>query len=57
MQRDFKVLGRRWGVRPEEVRAPTLIWHGTEDRVVPVTHSEFFARKIAGARRWRRAAL
>ena len=33
-----------------EIRAPTLVLHGTEDRVVPPANGELLARGIAGAR-------
>ena len=32
------------------VTAPTLVLHGDADPVVPVTHAEFYASAIAGAR-------
>jgi pimeloyl-ACP methyl ester carboxylesterase len=39
-------------VRPRlgEVRAPTLVLHGTEDPLVPIAHGEALAAEIPGAR-------
>ncbi|WP_213815504.1 alpha/beta fold hydrolase [Glaciihabitans sp. dw_435] len=45
---------RPWGFDPADVRAPTLLMHGTADRVVPVAHGEWLARHCAGAEFWRR---
>lgn len=39
----------QWGADPADVRAPTLLVHGDEDRVVPVGHAEWLARAITGA--------
>ncbi len=45
---------RPWGFDPAQVRAPTLLVHGEQDRVVPATHGAWLARRIAGAELWRR---
>ena len=36
--------------RLHEVRIPTLVMHGTEDRLIPSTNSEQLASHITGAR-------
>ncbi|MCR6712904.1 MAG: alpha/beta hydrolase [Demequina sp.] len=38
-----------WGFDPSDIRVPTLLVHGTDDRVVPVTHSRWLADHIDGA--------
>ncbi len=38
-----------WGFAPADIRIPTLIMHGTADRVVPVTHAWWLAANIEGA--------
>ena len=34
----------------EEIAVPVRIWHGREDRTVPVTHGEWLAAHVPGAR-------
>ena len=36
--------------RLDEIRAPTLVLHGTEDPLFPIAHGEALAEKIPGAR-------
>ena len=38
-----------WGFDPKDVRAPTLLVHGTADRMVPARHSERLAQLIPDA--------
>jgi pimeloyl-ACP methyl ester carboxylesterase len=38
-----------WGFDPSDIRVPTLLVHGTADRVVPVTHGRWLASNIDGA--------
>ncbi|GGJ70998.1 alpha/beta fold hydrolase [Deinococcus aquiradiocola] len=38
-----------WGFTPDRVTAPTLLAHGTDDRVVPASHSEWLARHLPRA--------
>ena len=38
-----------WGCDPAAIAVPTLLLHGTEDRVTPSSHSEFLARQIPNA--------
>jgi pimeloyl-ACP methyl ester carboxylesterase len=37
---------RPWGFDVGEVTVPTTLWHGTGDRLVPVTHGQWLAAKI-----------
>jgi pimeloyl-ACP methyl ester carboxylesterase len=37
-----------WGFNVAEVAVPTILWHGTEDRMVPVAHGEWLAERIPG---------
>jgi pimeloyl-ACP methyl ester carboxylesterase len=37
-----------WGFEVAEVAVPTTLWHGTEDRLVPVGHGEWVAKRIPG---------
>lgn len=43
-----------WGFDPSTIAAPTLIVHGGEDRIVPVTHGEWLAERIPSAELWLR---
>jgi pimeloyl-ACP methyl ester carboxylesterase len=45
----FLVGGDPWRQRLGEIRAPTLIIHGTEDPLFPPGHAEALAREIPGA--------
>ncbi|WP_061965658.1 alpha/beta fold hydrolase [Demequina aurantiaca] len=38
-----------WGFDVEDIRVPTLIMHGTADRVVPVSHGRWLGRHIPAA--------
>jgi hypothetical protein len=38
-----------WGFDPAAVSAPTLIMHGTADRMVPSSHSEWLAAHCPAA--------
>ncbi len=44
------VMGFDAAARLREIEAPTLVLHGTEDRVVPPANGELLASGIAGAR-------
>lgn len=43
-----------WGFEPAQVRAPVLLVHGTDDRVVPSPHSEWLAHHLPSAEMWLR---
>ncbi len=41
---------RPWGFSLDSIRVPVSIWHGREDRFVPVSHGEWLAANVPGAR-------
>jgi pimeloyl-ACP methyl ester carboxylesterase len=41
---------RSWGFGLDEIRVPVSIWQGREDRFVPLSHGEWLAANIPGAR-------
>ena len=43
-------MAGRCGRDSAEIRAPTLVLHGTEDPLFPPAHGEALAREIPGAR-------
>lgn len=43
-----------WGVDLTTVRAPVLLVHGADDRMVPATHADRLAAAVPGAELWRR---
>jgi pimeloyl-ACP methyl ester carboxylesterase len=46
---DIRVLAGRWGFAPEDVRVPVQLWHGDEDRVIPLHHSRYLASVLPDA--------
>ena len=46
---DLRLFGRPWGFSPRDVAVPVLLWHGDEDYIVPVAHSEHVADLLPGA--------
>jgi len=38
-----------WGFDVRDIRVPVKIWHGHQDRFVPVQHGEWLAANVAGA--------
>ena len=40
---------RGWGFDPRDIRVPVKIWHGRQDRFVPVQHGQWLAASIPGA--------
>jgi pimeloyl-ACP methyl ester carboxylesterase len=38
-----------WGFDLQDIQVPVKIWHGHEDRFVPVQHGEWLAANVAGA--------
>lgn len=41
---------RSWGFDLDEIRVPVSIWHGREDRFVPLAHGEWLAANVPGAK-------
>jgi pimeloyl-ACP methyl ester carboxylesterase len=47
---DFSLFARDWGFRLEDITPPVHIWHGDDDRNVPISHGRLQAERIPGAR-------
>jgi pimeloyl-ACP methyl ester carboxylesterase len=47
---DTVALRSPWGFDPASVSVPVGVWHGLEDRVVPITHGRWLGDTIPGAR-------
>jgi pimeloyl-ACP methyl ester carboxylesterase len=47
---DFALFARDWGFRLEDITVPVNIWHGDDDRNVPISHGRLQAERIPGAR-------
>jgi pimeloyl-ACP methyl ester carboxylesterase len=47
---DFALFCRDWGFRLEDITVPVNIWHGDEDRNIPLSHGRLQAERIPGAR-------
>ena len=48
--RDFRLFPRAWDINLGEMRVPVHVWHGTEDRNVPVAHARLIAAICPTAR-------
>ncbi len=46
---DAAALGAPPGFRLEEIAAPTWVWHGTADNVLPLRYARYLGRTIPGA--------
>lgn len=47
---ELELLGRPWGFDLEQIAVPVLLWHGREDRTVPVGHGEYVAARLPHCR-------
>jgi pimeloyl-ACP methyl ester carboxylesterase len=47
---DFAMFGRPWGVDYAAITAPSALWIGTADGIVPVPVAIYLARRIPGCR-------
>jgi pimeloyl-ACP methyl ester carboxylesterase len=41
---------RPWGFELDSIRVPVSVWHGGQDRFVPMTHGRWLAEHVSGAR-------
>ncbi len=48
---DYRLFTYPWGFDLEEIRVPVHVFHGEQDRTIPVHHADEFARRIPGATR------
>jgi pimeloyl-ACP methyl ester carboxylesterase len=46
---DSLAFTRPWGFDPRWITTPTLLWHGTWDMFIPVSHARWLADRIPGA--------
>ena len=50
---ELRLVSRPWGVPVGEIRVPTSVWHGEQDRTAPIGMGRWLASTIPGARgRW-----
>ncbi len=47
---DYKLEARPWGFSPSEIAMPVYIWHGEQDKLVPVAQSHILGATIPNAR-------
>jgi pimeloyl-ACP methyl ester carboxylesterase len=40
---------RAWGFSLADIRVPVTVWHGEQDRFVPIAHGRWLAAHIPGA--------
>jgi len=46
---DYAALAQPWGLTVESIRVPTTIFHGDDDPMVPLRHSEELAKRVPDA--------
>ncbi len=46
---DLRMLAGPWGFDPADIRVPVELWHGDEDTVIPLHHSQYLASVMPGA--------
>lgn len=49
--RDFALMLEEWGFEPSEIAIPTLVWHGTDDTVVPPEMAKILADALPKSQR------
>lgn len=47
---DFSLFASQWGFRLEDITLPVHVWHGDDDRNVPLSHGRLQSERIPGAR-------
>lgn len=47
---DYLISCRPWGFSPADVRTPVCLWHGMQDRIVPVEHAWQLAAALPSCR-------
>jgi pimeloyl-ACP methyl ester carboxylesterase len=47
---DFALFTKDWGFRLEDITPPVDVWHGDDDRNIPISHGHLQAARIPGAR-------
>ena len=47
---DDLITVRPWGFAPEDVRGEVWLWHGELDRLVPIAHARYLARRLPRCR-------
>jgi pimeloyl-ACP methyl ester carboxylesterase len=51
---DDVALMSPWGFDPTQIATPVLLVHGGEDRVIPVSHSQWLVRQLTTVEFWLR---
>jgi len=46
---DSKALLEDWGFALDQVEAPVAVWHGEDDRAVPIAHGKWVANHLPNA--------
>lgn len=46
---DVRVLASPWGFSLQDIRIPVSLWHGDQDRVIPLSHGRYLAAAIPTA--------
>jgi pimeloyl-ACP methyl ester carboxylesterase len=47
---DIGLIARPWGFDPAQVKVPVLLWHGVQDRNVPISSGRYLARTLPNCR-------
>ncbi len=47
---DDLAFARAWGFEPKTIGIPVAIWHGAQDRMVPLAHGRWLAANVTAAR-------